>query len=179
MAKIEIYPNKLKTTFLLMVSLSLLISGICFYKTIFLNKSLFSKFILFFGFLLFVFGVIYSLFLLFRKSPLLIIKDDEIVILHTFRKPIIIKFIDIQSFSVISNRFRGISTNRQILIELKKPSDEFQKTLYYKTLINVDDKLANSQYGIQTSFLNIGYRDLLKTLNLRLKKHHLVTSSIK
>ena len=116
---------------------------------------------------------------MFRKSPLLIINDDEIVILNPFRKAIIIKFLDIQLFSVISTRFRGISTNRQILIELKCPTDKYQKTLYYKALKNVDDKLANSQYGIQTSFLNIDYKDLLKTLNQRLKKHHLITSSIK
>jgi hypothetical protein len=179
MEKIEIYSNKLKTTFFIFVSLSLLISGICFYKIIFLNKSLFSKSILFLGFLLFVFGVIYSLFLLFRKSPLLIINDDEIVILNPFRKAIIIKFLDIQSFSVISNRFSGIASNRQILIELKCPTDKYQNTLYYKAIKKVDDKLANSQFGIQTSFLNIDYKDLLKTLNQRLKKHHLVTSSIK
>lgn len=179
MAKIEIYPSKIKTILFLVVSLSLLISGICFYKIIFLNKSLFSKSVLFLGFLLFVFGVIYSLFLLFRKSPLLIINNDEIVILHPFRKTILIKFLDIQSFSVISNRFRGIPTNRHILIELKKPSDKYQNTYYYKNLKRISVKLANSEYGIQTSFLDIGYKDLLKTLNLRLKKHQLITSSIK
>lgn len=179
MKQMEIFSNKQKATLLLVIGLFFSFCGIYFFKIIVFNKNLFSKLMLFLGFLLLVFGVIYSLFLLFRKRPLLIINDDEIRILHPFISQIIIKFSEIQSFGVISTRFRGISTNRQILIELKKPTDKYQKTLYFKTLIKVDDKLAKSQYCIQTSFLNIDYKDLLKMLNQRLKKHHLVTSSIK
>jgi hypothetical protein len=179
MAKIEIYPSKLKAILFLIICLLISIGGIYFFKIIFLDKSLFLKTIFFLGFLLFVFGFFYALFLLFRKSPLLIINEDEIVTLYPFRKSIIIKFSEIQSFGIIESSFRGFTSNREILIELINTSDKYQRTDYYKILKRISVKLANTQYSIQTNFLNIDYKDLLKILNQRLKKQHLVTTSIK
>lgn len=122
------------------------------------------------GFILFSFGVFLSIYLFLRKSPLVSILDDAIIINMYFQKEIKIKFENVESFFIVETRHRGIVSNRQIFIELKKPSIKYSNSVQYKFLKKIMPlKVANSQYSIQTNFLDINHDELLKILNKKLK----------
>lgn len=80
-----------------------------------------------------------------------------------------IQFENIKSFFIVNSHYRGIKTNRQIFIELNKPSEKYSKTLFYKFLNKINKPIANSQYSIQTDFLNIKQQKLLELLNKKIK----------
>src|SRR5690606_42121858 len=82
-----------------------------------LTLSLHDALPIFFGFLLFVFGIILSLLLLFRRKPLLTITDNQIIIHNVIAKSKIVEIDNINSFFIVNNYHRGIATNRQIRSE--------------------------------------------------------------
>jgi hypothetical protein len=169
MEKIEIYSNKTKATFLLIISLVFSFSTIFLFENINLNKGIFHKFLTILGFILFFSGIILAVKLLLRKEPLLIITSEEILINQVLMKPIKINFKDIKSFEVVSIYNRGFRTNTQIYIEMKEPTEKYKNSMQYKFLFWISSpRIANSQYGIQTTFLDINYKELLKILNKKL-----------
>jgi len=125
---------------------------------------------LLFGFIIFVFGIIISILYLIRKKPLLTVTTNEIIIYNILTKQINVNFEEIKSFFVVTTHYKGIANNRQIFIEMKKPTKKYSDSWFYKLLLKLDIKIANSQYGIHTDFLNINHKKLLEILNKKLKK---------
>jgi energy-coupling factor transporter transmembrane protein EcfT len=168
---LHFYSNRLKAFFLLLISSLLVFSGIFFYKNIFdFELKPFKSIMLLFGFIIFVFGIIISVLHLIRTKPLLTVTTNEIIIYNVLAKPININFEEIKSFFVVTTHYRGIANNRQIYIEMKKPTKKYSDSWFYKLLLKLDIKIANSQYGIQTNFLNINHKKLIVILNKQLKK---------
>lgn len=169
---LHFYSNKIKAFFLLLVSSLLVFCGIFLYKSIF-NFELkpFKSIMLLFGYSIFVFGIIISILYLIRTKPLLTVTTNEIIIYNILTKQININFEEIKSFFVITTSYRGIANNRQICIEMKKPTKKNSDSWFYKLLLKFDIKIANSQYVIQTNCLNINHKKLLAILNEHLKKN--------
>lgn len=170
MKELNFYSNKLTSFLLLIISLIFVIGGI-FVKEEMLNfeDKPFKTIFLIFGFLLFLFGIILSLLLLFRRKPLLTITDTQIIIHNVLAKTKIVDINNINSFYIVNNYHRGIATNRQIFIELKKPDIKYSKTWLYKSLLKLSKPVANSQYSIQTDFLDVKQKKLLEILNKQIK----------
>ena len=118
-----------------------------------------------------LFGIIISVLHLIRTKPLLTVTTNEIIIYNVLAKQININFQEVKSFFVITTSYRGITNNRQICIEMKKPTKKYSDSWFYNLLLKFDIKIANSQYGIQTNFLNTNHIKLLAILNKYLKKH--------
>lgn len=168
---LHFYSSKIKAFFLLLVSSLFVFCAIFFYKTIFdFELKPFKSIMLLFGFIIFVFGIIISVLHLIRTKPLLTVTTNEIIIYNILTKQINVNFEEIKSFYVITTHYRGIANNRQICIELKKPTKKYSDSWLYKLLLKFDIKTANTQYGIQTNFLNINHKKLLAILNEHLKK---------
>ena len=168
---LHFYSNKIKAFFLLLIS-SLLVFSIIFFYNDFFNFELkpFKSTMFLFGFIIFVFGIIISILHLIRTKPLLTVTTNEIIIYNVLTKQINVYFEDIKSFYVVTTHYRGIANNRQIYIEMKKPTKKYRDSWFYKLLLKFDIKIANSQYGIHMYFLNINHKKLLDVLNKQLKK---------
>ncbi|BCY27448.1 STM3941 family protein [Flavobacterium okayamense] len=122
------------------------------------------------GLILFSFGIIHSIYLLSKKSPMLIVNDNEVFISIFLKKDRVVKFEDIESFFLVNTYHRGFVTNRIIFVELKKPSEKYSNSLFYKILKEIIPKRAvNSEFSIQTAFLDIKCDELLKILNKKLR----------
>lgn len=160
------YSNKFTSTLLLIISSLFVIGGI-FIREKILNfeESPFKSTMLFLGFLLFVFGIILSLLLLFRKKPLLTITNNQIILFNVLAPQKVIDINNIKSFFIVNNYHRGVKTNEQIFIELKVPDTKYSSSWTYKFLLKFSKPIANSQYAIQTNFLNIKQKKLLEILN--------------
>ena len=171
MKELNFYSNKL-TSFLLLIISSILVTGGIFVSEKILNfeDKPFKTTFLIFGFLLFVLGIILSLLLLFRRKPLLTITDNQIIIHNVIAKSKIVEIDNINSFFIVNNYHRGIATNRQIFIELKKPYTKYSNTWLYNLIFKMSKPIANSQYSIQTDFLNIKQKELLEILNKLIKR---------
>ena len=170
MKEVNFYSNKLTSFLLFLISSIFVIAGIFFGdKLINFEEELFKSAILVFSFLLFSFGIILSLLLLTRKKPLLTITNSQIIIHSVLTSSKTIHIENIKSFFIVNSHYRGIKTNRQIFIELNKPSEKYSKTLFYKFLNKINKPIANSQYSIQTDFLNIKQQKLLELLNKKIK----------
>jgi len=168
--EVNFYSNKLTSFLLFLISSIFVIAGIFFGdKLINFEEELFKSAILVFSFLLFSFGIILSLLLLTRKKPLLTITNSQIIIHSVLTSSKTIHIENIKSFFIVNSHYRGIKTNRQIFIELNKPSEKYSKTLFYKFLNKINKPIANSQYSIQTDFLNIKQQKLLELLNKKIK----------
>lgn len=164
------YSNKLTSFLLLLISLIFIITGILFgKKMIDFEENLFKSVIFILGFLLFSFGIFLSFLLLKRKKPLLTITNREIIIHNVLYPSKTIQIDNIKSFFIVNTHHRGFKTNRQIFIELKKPKEKYINTWFYKFLNKISKPLANSQYSIQTDFLNIKQQKLLELLNKKIK----------
>ncbi|WMW77817.1 STM3941 family protein [Flavobacterium sp. 20NA77.7] len=164
------YSNKLTSFLLLLISSIFVVAGILLgEKMIDFKEKLFKSVILIFGFLLFLFGIILSVLLLKRKKPLLTITNSELIIHSILAPSNTIPFNNIKSFFIINTRYRGIKTNKQIFVELKNPTEKHTKTWFYKFLCKISIPIANSQYSIQTNFLNIKQKELLEQLNKKIK----------
>jgi len=107
-----------------------------------------------------IFGIIYSLILLFRRKPLLTVTNSQIIIYNILGKSSAVNFEDIKSFHVSNTTHRGIKTSEQINIFLKHPKENSSKksvfSLYFTQHISVD-------------ILNVKTKVLLELLNDRLK----------
>lgn len=164
------YSNKLTSFLLLLISLLFVISGICWGdKLIDFEENIFKSVILVLSFLLFSFGIILSILLLIRKKPLLTITNSQIIVHNVLTSSKTIQIDNIKSFFIVNTLHQGIKTNRQIFIELKKPTERYAKTWFYKFLNKISKPIANSQYSIQTNFLNIKQQKLLELLNKKIK----------
>lgn len=170
---LHFYSNKIKAFFLLLVSSLLVFSVIFFYKKMFdFELKPFKSITLLFGFFIFVFGIIISVLYLIRTKPLLTVTTNEIIIYNILlTKQINVNFEEIKSFFVITTSYKGIANNRQICIELKKPTKKYSDSWFYKLQLKFSTKIANSQYVIQTNFINTNHIRLLTILNEYLKKH--------
>ncbi|MFH6958152.1 STM3941 family protein [Flavobacterium aquidurense] len=164
------YSNKLISFLLLLISSIFVIVGILLgEKMIDFEEKLFKSVIFIFSFLLFSFGIVLSFLLLGRKKPLLTITNSEIIIHNVLTPSKTIQINNIKSFFIVNTNYRGIKTNRQIFIELNKPTEKYTKTWFYKFLNKISKPIANSQYSIQTDFLNIKQQKLLELLNKKIK----------
>lgn len=172
MKKIEIFPSKIKATILLVINFFFTVSIVFLFNDINLNKGVFDKIITVLGLILFFSGTILSIKLLLRKEPLVVITDEKIFIKQVWQKSIKINFKDVKSFEIISIYNRGFRTNTQIFIEMKEPVGKYKNSAQYKFLFWFSPKFANSQYAIQTTFLDINYKELLKILNKKLKSQY-------
>ncbi|HLV51374.1 MAG TPA: STM3941 family protein [Flavobacterium sp.] len=166
MRELNFYSNKFTSALLLIIS-SLFVIGVFFTREKILNfeENPFKSTMLFLGFLLFVFSIILSLLLLFRKKPLLTITNTQIIIYNVLAKKKVIDISNVESFFIVNNYHRGIATNRQIYIELKVPGVKYSSSWIYKFIAKFSKSIANSQYSIQTDFLNIKQKKLLEILN--------------
>lgn len=164
------YSNKLTSFLLLLISSIFVIAGILLgEKMIDFEEKLFKSVIFIFSFLLFSFGIVLSFLLLTRKKPLLTITNSQIIIHNVLTPSKTIQIDNIKSFLIVNTHHRGIKTNRQIFIELKRPTEKYTKTWFYKFLNKISKPIANSQYSIQTDFLNIKQQKLLELLNKKIK----------
>lgn len=158
MNEINFFSNKLKSTFLLILSSVFVYLFIHFYEKVTYN-SLFVIMISHFGFLLFSFGIIYSILLLCRRKPLLTINNAEIIIFDPLRKPTHVPLKNIASFYITSNSYRGIKTSEQINMVMKKN----------KLTAATFSPFENVKYAIQVNLLNIKTKKLIVILNSYLK----------
>ena len=170
MKELNFYTNKLSSFLLFLIS-SIFVIGTIFLcdKMIDFEENPFKSVILILGFLLFTFGLVLSILLLTRRKPLLTITDNQIIIHSVLTSSKTIEIENIKSFFIVNNYHRGIKTNRQIFIELKKPTENYTNMWFYKFLSKISKPLANSQYSIQTDFLNIKQQKLLEILNGKIK----------
>lgn len=167
--ELHFYSNKLKAFFLLSISSTFLAYGFLFWEKIMDFSNLpFKSSMFLLGFLLFMFGVVMAVILLFRKKPLLSLDNNQIIIYNIFRKPISLNFKEIKSFEMFELR-NQYSTNREILIELKNPSEKIKTTLYYKLLKRISLKIANTRYSINPQFIKVDRNELMEILNTKLK----------
>ncbi len=168
----NIFVNKEKTAIYFSISCFFVFIGVFYFdEMINFDVKPLKSIMLLLGFAIFSFGVFLSIYLFLRKSPLVSISDDEITINMYFQKEAKIKFENIESFFIVETRHRGLVSNRQIFIELKIPSKKYSNSLFYKILKKIMPlKVANSQYGIQTIFLDIKHDELLKILNKKLRE---------
>jgi hypothetical protein len=168
--ELNFYSNKLTSFLLLLISSVFIIFGILLRdKLINFDEKPFKSVILILGFFLFAFGVVLSILLLTRKKPLLTINNSQIIIYNVLTSAKIIQIENIKSFFIVNNYNRGIATNRQIFIELIKPTESFTSTWFYKLISKINKPIANSQYSIQTDFLNVKQQRLLEILNEKIK----------
>lgn len=113
MKEVHFYSSKIKSLIVFVISIIFIFA--------FLNKDLgnadLGPIIMFYlGFLLSLFGVVFSILLLFRRKPLLTITDQHIIIYNLIIKPTTINFQDILSFYISNTTFRGIKTGECICI---------------------------------------------------------------
>ena len=164
------YSNKLTSFLLLLISSIFVIAGILLgEKMVDFEEKLFKSVILIFSFLLFSFGIVLSFLMLTRKKPLLTITNSQIIIHNVLTPSKTVQIDNIKSFFIVNTHHRGIKTNRQIFIELNKPTEKYTKTWYHKFLNKISKPIANSQYSIQTDFLNIRQQKLFELLNKKIK----------
>jgi hypothetical protein len=150
-----------------------IISIISFDKIVNFDAKPFRSFVILLGVLLFTFGVIYSIVLLFKKAPLLVISEKEIIIWTFLRKEKVIMFKDIESFFLVKTYHRGFVTNKLIFIQLKEPSNKYSNSLFYRIINKITSKkVANSEFSIHTNFLNIKHDELLKLLRNKLRNYN-------
>ena len=168
--ELNYYSNKITSSLLFIISLIFVIGGIFLRDKMFdFGEKPFKSSILILGLLLFSFSIILSLLLLIRKKPLLTITDKQIIIHNALAPTKTVEINNIESFFIVNNNFRGIESNRQIFIELKKPTERYTNMWFYKLLSKISKPIANSQYSIQTDFLNVKQKVLLEILNRKLK----------
>lgn len=164
------YSNKLTSFLLLLISSIFVISGILLSeKNINFEENLFKSVIFIFAFLFFSFGIVLAFLLLKRKKPLLTITNSEIIIHNVLSQSKTIQIDNIKSFYIFNTQYRGIKSNRQIFIELNKPTEKYTKSWFYNFLNKISKTIDNSQYSIQTDFLNIKQQKLLELLNKKIK----------
>jgi len=77
--------------------------------------------------LLFIFRIFFYFSLLMRTKPFLTITNQYIIIYRMFKSPNKINLDNINSFFIANGNYKGISTSREIYIELKEPSAYFKK----------------------------------------------------
>lgn len=170
MEELNFYTNKLTSLLLLFISSIFVFGGIFLGdKMLDFEEKTFESIILILAFFLFTFGIVLSILLLTRKKPLLTITDKQIIIYSVLTSSKTIEINNVKSFFIVNNYTRGIKTNKQIFIELKKPTENYTKMWFYKFLSKISKPLANSQYSIQTDFLNIKQQKLLEILNGKIK----------
>jgi hypothetical protein len=168
--ELNYYSNKGTSFLLFLLSAIFIVAGIFFHDDIInFEQKPFKSSILVMGFLLFAFGIVLSLLLLARKKPLLTITNNQIIINSVLTSAKVVEINNIKSFFIVNTYNRGIATNRQIFIELKKPTEAYRNMWFYKFLFKINKPMANSQYSIQTDFLNIKQQKLLEILNQKIK----------
>ena len=169
---INIFVNKEKEAIYFFGGCFFVIAIIVFFdKMIDFDVKPFRSVVILLGLMLSSFGVIHSSVLLFKKTPSLVINDNEIIIWVFLRRDRVIKFQDIESFFLVNTHHRGFVTNRLIFIELKEPSSKYSNSLFYRMLKKITSKeVANSEFSIQTNFLDIKHDELLKILNKKLRE---------
>lgn len=161
MNEIHFYSNKIKSLFLLIVSIGFCLLLSQFYRK--LGNEGLGKIILFYlGFTIFIFSSILSILLLLRTKPLLTITDAEIIIHNILRKSVSVKFEEISKFFISNNTFRGIKTTEYIHIVLKYPENASHKKFPI---------YSNAQNVIQSDILNIKTNKLLEILNKKLESY--------
>lgn len=169
---IEIFPNISKILLFIVLCIILVIP---FYMWpadfITIDNITLESIILILGVLLFSYGIVHFSILLIRfNKPLLVISTDKIIINHLFKKNKIIYFENVKKFRQMDQTHRGFKSNRLILIEMKTPSEKYRNSIYYKIYSNFfSSEIVNSEFTIQTNFLNIDSKKLLKMLNNKIK----------
>lgn len=168
--ELHFYSNKLKAFFLLIISFAVIVCAFVTWEVIidFSDNALESS-ILLLVIILSFFGVVISFILLFRSKPLLSINNRQIIIYDIFRKPIFLELKEIKSFELFELRSR-YSINREILIELKKPSKKAQSSFYYRLLKRFSVKIANTRYSIKIQFIKVNRNELMDILNRKLQR---------
>lgn len=167
---INVYLKKSKVLLFLIVSLIFTIISVSLFDKIIENKSAFEKIILLSGMILFGFGVVLSIIYLLRKKPMLTIDDEKITIYKLFGNPNIVYLENIKSVNIWTTYHKSFVSNRQIVFELRNPTDKYKRTLFYKLIKEISSqKTANTQYGIQTNFLDLKYSEIEKIINEKIK----------
>jgi len=167
----NIFVNKEKAAIFFSVGCFFVIAFVFFFdEMINFDIKPFKSIMLLLGLILFSFGIVHSIYLFSKKTPMLIVKDDEVIISIFLRKDRVVKFEDIESFFLVKTYHKGFVSNRFIFVELRGTSMKYSKTWFYKLFNRITPKkIANSKYSIQTTFLDIRHDELLKILNKRLR----------
>src|SRR5690554_75844 len=167
---LNFYSNKTQAIILFLISSFFVFAGILLRERLFhFETHPFKSSALVLGLFMFTCGAIFSILLIFRSKPLLTISENQITIYNVIYKKRIVNINDIESVFSVNTYHRGIVTNRHIYIELKTPSERYRKTWFYKLLHIFSKRIANSQYGIQTDFLNINQQNLLKIIEEKIE----------
>ncbi|TDU43491.1 hypothetical protein BXY82_0903 [Gelidibacter sediminis] len=170
MKELNFYSKKSSSFLLLVISSLIVIAGIFLEdKLINFQEKPFKTVLLILSFLLFAFGIILSILLLTRTKPLLTITNNQIIIHSVLTSSKTVEIKNVKSFFIVNTYNRGIATNRQIFIELYKPTENYTNMWLHKFIRRISKPLANSQYAIQTDFINIKQQELLEILNKRIK----------
>src|SRR5690606_449779 len=84
--------------------------------------------------------------------------------------PNIVYLENIKSVNIWTTYHKSFVSNRQIVFELRNPTDKYKRTLFYKLIKEISSqKTANTQYGIQTNFLDLKYSEIEKIINEKIK----------
>ncbi len=170
MKELNFYSKKSSSFLLLLISSIFVIAGIFLEdKMINFQEKPFKSVIIILSLLFFAFGIILSILFLTRTKPLLTITENHIIIHSVLTSSKTVEFKNVKSFFIVNTYNRGIATNRQIFIELDKPTENYTNMWLYKFVNKLSKPIANSQHSIQTDFLNIKQEELLEILNKRIK----------
>lgn len=170
--KIDYYPNIEKASLFLIGSVIFTFGSVLVFKDFLnYNQNIFKGILIFLGTILFALGGIHSLFLLVRKKPLITLTENELIIFNVIKKEKIIKFKDIKSFFIVNTYNKGFVSSRHIFIEMKKPTEKYSNSWYYKLYKKFGVEIANSEYSIQTTFIDVNHKELSKILNKKLKEN--------
>ena len=169
---ISFYSNIEKAS-LMLIGSSIFTFGciLVFNENINFKLNLFKGIMFFLGIILFGFGVIVSFLLLIRKKPMITLTENELIIFNVIRKEKIVKFKDIKSFFIVNTYHRGFVSSRHIFVEMKKPSEKYSNSWYYNIYKIFGVEMVNSEYSLQTTFIDINHKELLKILNKKLKQN--------
>src|SRR5690625_7609168 len=95
--------------------------------------------------ILFGFGVVLSIIYLLRKKPMLTIDDEKITIYKLFGNPNIIYLENIKSVNIWTTYHKSFVSNRQIVFELRNPTDKYKRTLFYKLIKEISSQKTRSE----------------------------------
>lgn len=170
--KIDYFPNIEKASLFLIGSFIFTLGSVLLFKDFLnYNQNIFKGILTFLGIILFALGGIHSVLLLARKKPLITLTDNELIIFNVIRKEKIIKFKDIKSFFFVNTYHKGFVSSRYIFVEMKKPTEKHSNSWYYKIYKMFGVEIANSEYSIQTTFIDVNHKEFLKILNKKLKEN--------
>lgn len=169
MKEIHFYSSKIKSLIMLMVS-GIFTFGL--YHIGCKSDKFFLMVILGLTFALFLFGIVYSLLLLFRTKPLLTVTDQQIIVYNVLRKPTTVNFEDVLLFCTSDMKHHGIKTAAFIHVILKHPKKN--SNLLNRISPRLFRNSESREFSFQIDMINVKTKVLLELLQSKIRPYSLI-----